>query len=431
MPLVVRATQQFAEEGKGSVVRKVLENLETMDEIEVVTNIITSEGLSDSARLTLAVQGMNVFGVVPIIETITEHSKDNESLTNLYNTLQGQDIQEVMASLTQIYKSIDFHEYVLNNPELTLRESRIIQDQIQEFADKFGKPVQEVRVVDVGAGTGRLAVVLHDLGYNITALDYEQHHVKRIKEQAPSIKTSVADWHNMPFPNGENFGDLSPEVFYCFGRTVLHNNTPEKMARFFDEMHRVLTPNGIGIIDIPKIPEEKVSEVKDQYADEISRYSAHLESLGVETGKARNIFDGPDEKHKFNRMTTTDSQFRDYAKLFGFKVNKVEEAPIGDGDLFDNSYYIIEKDPDFEVDKIDPQEFIDSAVSIGMLDPGVDYNKFVDAWGLPMGIPMMYMAGREPEKLKYMRDAYRKGKLGEVSTQMDGGAIYFEVSRKL
>jgi len=430
LPLVVRATREFAEEGNNHAVKKVLEKLETMEELEVATDLLTSEGLSDSARLVLAVQEMNVFGVVPTIESIASHSRNNEALTRLYKTLQGQDIQQVMTSLTEIYKSVDFHQYVLNNPELTTRELGIVQEQIQAFAERTGKTARQVRIIDVGAGTGRHAVPLHKLGYDVTALEYEQHHARKIKEQDPSIKVAVTDWHHMPFPDGNYFDDLSPEVFYCLGRTILHNNTPEKMANFFDEMQRVLTYNGVGIIDIPKIPEDRVSEVRDQYAEEITRYARHLESLGVEPGRTRNIFDGPDEKHKFNRMTMTDSQFRAYAKLFGFKVNKVEEAPIGDSNLFNNSYYIIEKDPDFVVDEIDPQEFSYAVASIGLLDPGIDYNRYVDAWGLPMGIPIMYMGGGQPDALWDMRESYRQGRLGEVRTQMENGTIYFEISHR-
>lgn len=430
MPLVVKATQAFAEEGNSAAVRRVLENLETMGESEIAVDMLAAEGLSDEARLNIAVQQMNVFGVVPTIERISARDNKDEALTRLYRTLQGQDIETVMNNLTEVYKAVDFHEYVLNNPELTARESALVQAQVEEYAKKVGKSPQEVRIIDVGAGTGRHSVALHKQGYDVTALEYEHHHVQKIKEQDPDIKAVVVDWHNVPYPDGRYPNDVSPEVFYCLGRTILHNNSPEKMARFFDEMHRVLGEDGVGIIDIPKVPEDRVAEVEDEYSDEIRRYAEHLESLGVEPGRARNIFDGPDEKHKFNRMAMTDTQFKAYAKLFGFRVKEVQDAPIGEAALFDNSYYVIEKDPEFVVDLIPPQEFREAVADIGLLDPGVDYNRRVDAWDLPLGIPIMYMSAGQADALWDMRDAYRRGRLGEISTQLDNGTIYFEVSHR-
>ena len=430
MPIIMKATQNFAEEGSAHVVRRVFEKLETIYEDQNATEMLFTKGLSDRARLNLAVQHMNVFGVVPTIDRISAKEAGNPAISRLYKTLQGKDIEEVMSSLTEVYKAVNFHEYVLNNPELTARESVLIQEQVKEYAEKVRKNPKQVRVIDIGAGTGRHSVALHRLGYDVTALEFEQHHVKKIKEQEGDIKAIVADWHNIPYPNGRYNDETSPEVFYCLGRTILHNNTPEKMARYFDEMQRVLTYRGVGIIDIPIIPEERVSEVTNQYSAEIQRYTEHLESLGVEPGRARNIFDGPDERHKFNRMTITDAQFRAYSKLFGFRVKKVEEAKIGDNDLFNNAYYVIEKDPDFVVDDMKPQEFRDAVASIGLLDPGIDYNRYVDAWGLPLGIPIMFMSGNQPESLLSMRQTYRRGGMGEISTQLDNGTIYFEFSHR-
>lgn len=426
MPLVAQAVQAFAEDGNISIVRRVFESLETMDETDTAAETLLASGLSDKARLNLAVQHMNVFGVVPTIDKISAKEEGNAGISRLYKTMQGKDIEEIMSSLTEVYKAINFHEYVLNNPELTARESNLIQEQVTEYARKVGKTPQQVRIIDVGAGTGRHSVALHRLGYDITALEFEQHHVKKIKEQEPNVKIIVGDWHNIPYPDGRFNSDVSPEFFYCLGRTILHNNTPEKMARFFDEMQRVLTYDGVGIIDIPKIPEAEVSEVTDQYSAEIERYTKHLESLGVDPGRARNIFDGPDERHKFNRMTMTDAQFRAYAKIFGFKVANVEEMPIGEQDLFNNSYYVIEKDADFVIDEMKSEEFMDLVRSIGLLDPGTDYNRYVDAWGLPLGIPLMYNS--QLGALRRMREVYRDGRLGEIRTQMDNGTVYFEVS---
>lgn len=430
MPVIAEGVYIFAEDGDNDIVRHVLENLETMGEADLAADLLAIESLSDQARLNIAVQQMNVFGIVPTIERISARSGNSEALTKLYSTLQGQDIEALMTNLTEVYKAVDFHEYVLNNPELTGQEAALIRSKIQKYANRVGKRPEEVRIVDIGAGTGRHTVALHKQGLKVTALEFEPHHVQKIKEQDPDIKAAVVDWYNIPYPEGSFPNDISPEVFYCLGRTILHNNSPEKMVRFFDEMQRILVDGGVGIIDIPKIPEDRITEVNDEYSDEINRYASHLESLGVEPGKARNIFDGPDEKHKFNRMAMTDTQFRAYAKLFGFKVTEVQEAPIGEAALFDNAYYVVEKDTDFKIEELSPEEFRAASVAIGLLDPGVDYNRKINSWEVPLGVPVMYMSYDEPDSIEVMRRAYKEGRLGEISTQMQDGLIYFELGHR-
>jgi len=209
-------------------------------------------------------------------------------------------------------------------------------------------------------------------------------------------------------------------VFYCLGRTVLHNNTPEKMIGFFDELNRILSPNGVGIIDVPKVPNDILGKILSQYDKEIFQYSTHLENLGVDPTRARHIFDGPDERHKFNRMALTGEQFKSYARLFGFEVSEAGSFPVQDGSFFTNTYYKVAKNPHFDVASMPDGDFRSAVSAIGILDPGIEFNKYVQSWELPLGVPIMFGTG---PKLLELRTLYKQGKLGTLQSERRGSTI--------
>jgi SAM-dependent methyltransferase len=427
IPVLTDSTRMFAEEGNRSATRRAVEWLQASDEKDTADAILTGEGISDNARLEFAVCYMNVYGVVAGIEAVAAKEKGRPELTALYKKVQGNGISEVMSTLTDVYKSVDFHEYVLNTPELTTFETALLEKEIDTLAQSRGKKPEEVRILDLGAGTGRHAVPLFEEGYDVTAFEYEAHHAAKIKEQTPGIKTIIGDWANLPLQDELLTDGTAPEIIYCLGRTALHNNTPEKMFRFFDEIQRVLDWQGKVIVDIPVIPEEVAANINSEYAERVSAYSEHLESLGVEPIKARHIFDGPDETHKFNRMALTDKQLRAYASLLGYKVTRAEQREIENSGVFDNAYYILEKDPDFTIDTISRDTFGDAVREIGLLDPGADFNREIDAWHLPLGVPLMFVEGGQADALDNLRDLYSRGRLGRVEVENSGKQMYFSL----
>jgi ubiquinone/menaquinone biosynthesis C-methylase UbiE len=149
----------------------------------------------------------------------------------------------------------------------------------QKVLPLFGE-LQGKSVLDVGAGTGRLAVDLIKKGALVTAFDVSEEMLKVLKTKNKKIETVVGDAENLPFP--DNHFDFAVAAFL-----IVHLKDP---TRFFDEVYRVLKPNGKLIVtninqkEAPEV-ETKQGIIKiDSYYHRPEKIREILESLafGIE-----------------------------------------------------------------------------------------------------------------------------------------------------
>jgi len=97
------------------------------------------------------------------------------------------------------------------------------------FEDVNGK-----KILDVGAGTGRLAVELAKKGAIVTALDVSEQMLKILQRKNKKIITALGGAESMPFAD-EEFDLVAAEFL------IVHLKNPK---RFFDEAYRVLKNRG-------------------------------------------------------------------------------------------------------------------------------------------------------------------------------------------
>ncbi len=91
------------------------------------------------------------------------------------------------------------------------------------------------KVLDVGAGTGRLSLPLANRGAQVTALDVSPKMLELIKKKNSKIQTVIGDAESLPF--ADNSFDVVTAAFL-----IVHLKDP---TRFFDEAYRVLKDGGI------------------------------------------------------------------------------------------------------------------------------------------------------------------------------------------
>ncbi|MFQ5475382.1 MAG: class I SAM-dependent methyltransferase [Candidatus Nanoarchaeia archaeon] len=72
--------------------------------------------------------------------------------------------------------------------------------EVTDFLDACG---QNPRVLDLGAGTGRLTTFLHEQGYDVTATDYAEEAIKRLRDKHPGLPAHVLDINDLSELEGE------------------------------------------------------------------------------------------------------------------------------------------------------------------------------------------------------------------------------------
>lgn len=109
---------------------------------------------------------------------------------------------------------------------------------IHEYLAKLGKPNNEIKILDLGAGTGRYSVELSREGFDVTAVELTQHNVKILESKHEKVKIWPGDARNLSFLNDNTF-DLT--IF--FGPLYHLHGDCEKL-KAFHEAKRVTKPNG-------------------------------------------------------------------------------------------------------------------------------------------------------------------------------------------
>lgn len=115
-------------------------------------------------------------------------------------------------------------------------------DKKEKYLNSFEKnnflpllgDLKNKELLDVGAGTGRLSVLVAKAGARVTALDMSEKMLKILQSKDKNIKTILGDAENLPFAN-----DTFDIVMAAF--LVVHLRNPKI---FFDEAYRVLKDGG-------------------------------------------------------------------------------------------------------------------------------------------------------------------------------------------
>lgn len=112
---------------------------------------------------------------------------------------------------------------------------KYIHEVLKNIKDKDKK---DIKIFDIGAGTGRYSVALADEGYDVTAVELVQHNLGVLKAKKSSVKAFLGNALNLKKFESESF-----DVTLLFG-PMYHLFTREDKLKALSEAKRVTKKGG-------------------------------------------------------------------------------------------------------------------------------------------------------------------------------------------
>ena len=130
-----------------------------------------------------------------------------------------------------------------------------------------------LRVIDVGAGTGKLTATLVRLGADVTAVEPDQNMLAELQRELLSVRSVSGSAEEIPVPDGSADAVLAGQAMHWFD-----------MDRAIPEIARVLTPGGV-FAGLWNVDDDRVGWVAE-FA-ELSKRNASITMLRWRDGGAR------------------------------------------------------------------------------------------------------------------------------------------------
>lgn len=101
------------------------------------------------------------------------------------------------------------------------------------------KPKSEIKILDIGAGTGRYSIPLSEEGYDVSAVELVKHNLGRLKQKGSLVKAYQGNALKL-----KRFENDSFDVVLLFG-PMYHLLEQEEKVKALSEAKRVAKPGGI------------------------------------------------------------------------------------------------------------------------------------------------------------------------------------------
>lgn len=149
-----------------------------------------------------------------------------------------------MTNLEKYYNK--FHEEHRLKTRHGLVEFNTTLHFILEAADsiksKNSSVNSEIKIADIGAGTGRYSVELCHQGFDVTAVELVKHNLEILRSKHENIKTWQGDARNLSFLDDEKF-----DITLLFG-PMYHLHGDENKLAALNEAKRITKKGGIILV---------------------------------------------------------------------------------------------------------------------------------------------------------------------------------------
>lgn len=111
-----------------------------------------------------------------------------------------------------------------------------------KYIHEYLKNMNNPKILDIGAGTGKYSIALANEGYDVTAVELVKHNLRVIEKKCDKVKTYLGNAIKL-----DMFNDNSFDLILLFG-PMYHLVTKEEQLKALNEAKRILKPGGILLV---------------------------------------------------------------------------------------------------------------------------------------------------------------------------------------
>lgn len=137
---------------------------------------------------------------------------------------------------------IEYYNKFNEDKRLTRRHGIVEYVTAMKYIHKCLKKIDNPKIIDIGAGTGRYSIDLADEGYDVTAVELVKHNLMTLRSKNSKVKSFLGNATKM-----DRFDDNSFDIVLLFG-PMYHLISDAEKIKALSEAKRIVKNGGFILI---------------------------------------------------------------------------------------------------------------------------------------------------------------------------------------
>ena len=134
---------------------------------------------------------------------------------------------------------INYYNKFNEDKRLNTRHGKVEFITSMKYIKEYLSNMDNPKIIDIGAGTGKYSCALSDMGYDVTAVELVKHNLRVIEQKNKNVKTYLGNATDL-----SKFNDNSFDLVLLFG-PMYHLISKEDKLKALNEAKRITKDNGI------------------------------------------------------------------------------------------------------------------------------------------------------------------------------------------